>query len=81
MTETVVTVQEAPHNNAAKPNNADGQTGSLSWLRINVDYWKTVPGIIKCVQLVSETHKRFSGGDGNNRAELDSFLDPVKYVN
>lgn len=52
MTETVVTVQEAPHNNAAKPNNADGQAGSLSWLRINVDYWKSVPGIIKCVQLV-----------------------------
>lgn len=54
MTETVVTVQEAPHNNAAKPNGDSQAAGSLSWLRINVDYWKSIPGIIKIVQLVSQ---------------------------
>lgn len=55
MTETVVTVQEAPHNNAAKPA-ADNQTtgGGLSWLRINVDYWRTLPGMLKIAQLVSD---------------------------
>ncbi|GLV32471.1 uncharacterized protein CBL_00819 [Carabus blaptoides fortunei] len=53
MTETVVTVQEAPHNNAAKPT-ADNQTagGSPAWLRINIDYWRTLPGMIKIAQVI-----------------------------
>lgn len=54
MTETVVTVQEAPRNNAAnKQQQQDQNQGSLSWLRINLEYYKTIPGIIKLVQLVS----------------------------
>lgn len=50
MTETVVNVQEAPNNNASKTNaQSDSQ---LSWLKINLDYFKTIPGKLKIVQLV-----------------------------
>lgn len=51
MTETVVNVQEAPNNNAAKTN-AQSE-GQLSWLKINVDYFiKTIPGKLKIAEVV-----------------------------
>lgn len=50
MTETVVNVQEAPNNNAAKPQTSDQP---LSWIKFNVDYFKTTPGLIKIAELVS----------------------------
>ncbi|CAH0554898.1 unnamed protein product [Brassicogethes aeneus] len=50
MTETVVNVQEAPNNNAAnKPHTSDQP---LSWIRFNVDYFKTTPGLIKIAELI-----------------------------
>lgn len=53
MTETVVTVQpnQGPNNNAAKPDGTN-QPGALSWLKINLDYYRTMPGQIKLVELV-----------------------------
>lgn len=52
MTETVVNVQEAPNNNAAnKPQATSDQP--LAWIKINVDYFKTTPGILKIAELVS----------------------------
>lgn len=52
MTETVVNVQEAPNNNAApnKPQGANDQP--LSWIKINVDYFKTTPGLLKIAEFV-----------------------------
>lgn len=46
--ETVVTVD---HNkpNAPPPQQ---QGGALDWLKINVDYFKTPPGILKIIQLI-----------------------------
>ncbi|KAK4875618.1 hypothetical protein RN001_012040 [Aquatica leii] len=48
MTETVVNVQDAPNSNAA--NKQSGHP--LGWIKINVDYFKTVPGIIKLLQVL-----------------------------
>ncbi|KAJ3642207.1 hypothetical protein Zmor_025011 [Zophobas morio] len=50
MTETVVNVQEAPNNNAANKPQTSEQP--LSWIKINLDYFKTTPGIIKLVELI-----------------------------
>lgn len=54
MTETVVNVQEAPNNNAA-PNKqqATPADSPLSWIKLNVDYFKTTPGLLKIAELVS----------------------------
>ncbi|XP_044271359.1 uncharacterized protein LOC123015604 isoform X2 [Tribolium madens] len=50
MTETVVNVQEAPNNNAAnKPQTSDQP---LAWIKLNVDYFKTTPGILKIAELI-----------------------------
>ncbi|CAH1375766.1 CKLF-like MARVEL transmembrane domain-containing protein 4 [Tenebrio molitor] len=50
MTETVVNVQEAPNNNAAnKPQTSDQP---LSWIKINLEYFKTTPGIIKIAEII-----------------------------
>lgn len=49
MTETVVNVQEAPNNANAKSGDQ-----SLAWLKINLDYFKTLPGKLKIVELVWE---------------------------
>ncbi|XP_055533369.1 CKLF-like MARVEL transmembrane domain-containing protein 4 [Wyeomyia smithii] len=51
MTETVVTVDQshaAPRSNAAqaKPDN------SLNWIKFNVQYFKSIPGILKVVQVI-----------------------------
>lgn len=54
MTETVVTVdqsQAAPPNATnqaqAKPDN------SLNWIKFNIQYFQSIPGILKLVQMVS----------------------------
>ncbi|CAH1122644.1 unnamed protein product [Ceutorhynchus assimilis] len=59
MTETaVVNVQEAPNNNAAS-NKAHGGAAShgaserpLAWIKINLDYYKTTPGLLKIAELI-----------------------------
>ncbi|XP_060528480.1 CKLF-like MARVEL transmembrane domain-containing protein 8 [Cylas formicarius] len=51
MTETVVNVQEAPNNNAA-PNKPQANDQPLSWIKINLDYFKTTPGLLKLAELV-----------------------------
>ncbi|XP_044734616.1 uncharacterized protein LOC123296948 [Chrysoperla carnea] len=56
MTETVVQVQDSsPHsNNAAKPNEQNGQANQqqspLGWVKLNVDYFKTLPGMLKIAE-------------------------------
>lgn len=52
MTETVVNVQEAPNNNAAKTNAQSDGGGQLSWLKINLDHFRIIPGQLKIVQVV-----------------------------
>lgn len=48
MTETVVTVQ--PTNGAA----AHTQPQGMAWIQFNLQYFSTIPGIIKLVQLVNK---------------------------
>lgn len=50
MTE-VVNVEAAPNNNAAA--NKPSENKPLSWLRINLDYFKTAPGLVKIAEAVS----------------------------
>ncbi|CAG9862398.1 unnamed protein product [Phyllotreta striolata] len=56
MTETVVNVQEAPNNNAANKPQQPGAAGQpespLAWIKINLEYFKTTPGILKLVEFV-----------------------------
>lgn len=52
MTE-VVNVEAAPNNNAAA--NKPSENKPLSWLRINLDYFRTAPGLVKIAQAVSST--------------------------
>lgn len=62
MTETVVNVQEAPNNNAANKPQQPGAPrqpeSPLAWIKINVEYFKSTPGILKLVEFVS-TKKYF----------------------
>lgn len=54
MTETVVTVdqsQAAPAANAAHQTQAKPDS-SLNWIKFNVQYFQSIPGILKLVQLV-----------------------------
>lgn len=53
MTETVVNVQEAPNNNAAPNKPHGGNDQPLAWIKINVDYFKTTPGLLKIAEFVS----------------------------
>lgn len=53
MTETVVNVQEAPNNNAANKQQAPQAESPLSWIKINLDYFKTLPGLLKIAEFVS----------------------------
>lgn len=49
--ETVVTVD---HNKPANQGPPPQQQGSaLSWIKIDIDYFKTPPGLLKIVELVS----------------------------
>lgn len=60
MTETTVTVtttDAAPGHNATsqptvKSDPGQGQ-GSLDWIRLNILYFRTIPGILKLLQVVS----------------------------
>jgi hypothetical protein len=60
MTETTVTVtttEGAPGHNATsqptvKSDPGQGQN-SLAWIRLNVAYFRTIPGILKLLQVVS----------------------------
>lgn len=48
--ETVVTVE---HNKPAGPQQPPPQQqGALDWIKINIDYFKTPPGLLKIIQLV-----------------------------
>lgn len=54
MAETVVTV-ETPNRNATPAASADAQGKSesnLNWLKLNTQYFLTIPGILKIVQVV-----------------------------
>ncbi|XP_066599854.1 CKLF-like MARVEL transmembrane domain-containing protein 4 [Prorops nasuta] len=57
MTETVVTMDGSSNNAANNPRQVPtvktepGQQNPLTSIRINVDYFRTIPGIIKLVQL------------------------------
>lgn len=55
MTETVVTVQPTNGMHAAHTQQAPGQ--GLAWLQFNLQYFATIPGIIKLVQLVRRKFK------------------------
>lgn len=46
MTETTVTVTT---NDSSAPNK---QPGALSWIQLNYDYFKSIPGILKIVQAI-----------------------------
>ncbi|XP_056633583.1 CKLF-like MARVEL transmembrane domain-containing protein 4 [Diorhabda sublineata] len=58
MTETVVNVQEAPNNNATKPQPGGGaprqgtNESPVGWIKINIEYFKTTPGILKLVEFI-----------------------------
>lgn len=56
MTETVVNVQEAPINNATKPGAGAPRQGTnenpMGWMKINIKYFTTTPGILKLVEFV-----------------------------
>lgn len=59
MSETVVTMDGSSNNASNNPRQVPtvktepGQPNPLSGIRLNADYFKTIPGIIKLVQLVS----------------------------
>lgn len=59
MSETVVTMDGSSNNASNNPRQAPtvktepGQPNPLAGIRLNVPYFKTIPGIIKLVQLVS----------------------------
>ncbi|XP_026474269.1 CKLF-like MARVEL transmembrane domain-containing protein 4 [Ctenocephalides felis] len=50
MTETVVTVEHTTTRNVTHQAGTKPE-GALSWLRFNIDYFKTTPGILKLLQL------------------------------
>jgi len=53
MPDTVVTVQN-PESKPGKPGVENGNVNNIfSWVEINYNYFKTLPGILKLAQLVS----------------------------
>lgn len=59
MSETVVTV-DPNRNGPAQPKPASDNP--IGWIRFNISYYRTIPGIIKLVQLVRNLgcyHRRF----------------------
>ncbi|XP_055370970.1 MARVEL domain-containing protein 1 [Condylostylus longicornis] len=48
MTETVITIQQQPKTTASAPAGQNATAG----IRINIEYFKTLPGILKLVQLL-----------------------------
>lgn len=53
MSETVVTV-DPNRQPSAQPKPAAQPQGSLSWVKFNIGYFQTIPGILKLIQLVSK---------------------------
>lgn len=54
MPDTVVTVQNPDPRPTGKPGVENGNINNFfSWVEINYNYFKTVPGILKLAQLVS----------------------------
>jgi len=51
MSETVVTV-DPNRLPQAQPKPAAAPQGSLSWIKFNIGYFQTIPGILKIIQLV-----------------------------
>lgn len=51
MSETVVTV-DPNRQPQAQPKPAAQPQGSLSWVKFNIGYFQTIPGILKLIQLV-----------------------------
>lgn len=52
--ETVVTVDHnKPTPQQAPPQQQ--QAGALAWIKININYFKTPPGLLKVIELVSFT--------------------------
>lgn len=64
MTETVVTVQPTNGVHAAHQQQAPGQ--GLGWLQFNLQYFATIPGIIKLVQLVNRILRFFKTVGANS---------------
>ncbi|XP_045473704.1 CKLF-like MARVEL transmembrane domain-containing protein 8 [Harmonia axyridis] len=54
MTETVVNVEQVPANNNANKTTAQGgpQPNRFGWIQMNVDYFKTTPGILKLAEFI-----------------------------
>lgn len=59
MSETVVTMDGSSNNTSNNPRQVPtvktepGQPNPLAGIRLNIPYFRTIPGIIKLVQLVS----------------------------
>jgi len=60
MSETVVTMDSSSNSASNNPRQQQptvktepGQPGLLSGIRLNIEYFKTIPGIVKLVQVVS----------------------------
>ncbi|KAL2718481.1 myelin and lymphocyte protein-like [Vespula squamosa] len=59
MSETVVTMDNSSNNASNNPRQVPtvktepGQPSPLAGIRLNVPYFRTIPGIIKLVQLIS----------------------------
>lgn len=51
--ETVVVDHNKSSPQQAPPQQPQRQGGALDWIKINVDYFKTPPGLLKLIQLVS----------------------------
>ncbi|ALC49978.1 CG15211 [Drosophila busckii] len=53
MVETVITVERTTTTTTGQPGPAAGDNGGFwSAVRLNIDYFRTVPGIIKIIQLI-----------------------------
>lgn len=60
MSETVVTIdpnrnnaQQQQHQQSQQlPKPATAPAGSLSWIKLNIGYFQSIPGILKLVELV-----------------------------
>lgn len=54
--ETVVVDHNKSSPQQAPPQQQQQQGGALDWIKINIDYFKTPPGLLKIIQLVSQTY-------------------------
>lgn len=52
--ETVVVDHNKSSPQQAPPQQQQQQGGALDWIKINIDYFKTPPGLLKIIQLVSQ---------------------------